>query len=67
MMRKTIGVFAMIALIIALIGTWTRFAPIPTEAVTAAGLNPSTGPISPYELMSKNRKTLANQYYRDPF
>jgi hypothetical protein len=67
MMRKTIGVFATMAFVIALIGMWMRFAPVATESVTAAGLPPSTGPISPLELMSRSSKELPNQYYGDPF
>ncbi len=66
-MRKAVGVFATTALIIALIGMWVRSAPVATESVTAAGVKLSTGAISPFELMSKNRKALPNQYYRDPF
>ncbi len=64
-MRKAVGVFATMALIIALIGM--RFAPVATEAVTAAAVKPSTGAISPFELMSRSSKALPNQYYRDPF
>jgi hypothetical protein len=67
MMRKAIGVFATMALIVALIGMWMRFAPVATESVTAAGVQPSTGAISPFELMSRSSKALPNQYYRDPF
>ena len=66
-MRKTVGVFVTMALIIALMGMWVRSAPIATESVTAAGDQSSTGAISPFELMSKNHKALPNQYYRDPF
>jgi hypothetical protein len=67
MMRKAIGVFLTMAVIIAFVGMWMRFAPVATESVTAAGPKPSTGAISPFELTSKNRKALPNQYYRDPF
>ena len=66
-MRKAVEIFAATALIIALIGMWMRFAPIATEPVTAAGIKPSTGAISPFELMSRSSKALPNQYYRDPF
>ena len=34
---------------------------------TAAGVKPSSGTISPSELMSKSSKALPNQYYKDPF
>ena len=67
MMRKAVGVFVTTALIIALIGMWVRFAPVVTESVTAAGVQPSTGTISPFGLRSKNGKVLPNQYDRDPF
>ena len=66
-MRKAIGVFLTIAVIIAFVGMWMRFAPVATESVTAAAVQPSTGAISPSELMSKSDKALPNQYYRDPF
>jgi len=67
MMRIAVGVFVTTALTIALIGMWGRFAPVVTESVTAAGVQPSTGAISPSELMSRSDKALPNQYYRDPF
>jgi hypothetical protein len=67
MMRKAIGIFATMALIIALFGMWMRFAPLATQSVTAKGVKPSTGAISPSELMSRSSKALPNQYYRDPF
>jgi hypothetical protein len=67
MMRKAVGVFATIALIIALIGVWMRFTPVATKSVTATGAPPSPGTISPLELMSRSSKELPNQYYRDPF
>jgi hypothetical protein len=67
MMRKAIGVFVTMALIIALVGMWMRSAPVATESVAAAGVKPPTGAISPLELMSRSSKTLTNQYYRDPF
>jgi len=51
----------------ALIGMSVRFGPAATRSVTAAGVQPPTGAISPIELMSKNGKALPNQYYRDPF
>jgi hypothetical protein len=66
-MRKAVGVLATVALIAALAGIWVRFGPVATEAVTAAGVQPSTGAISPLELMSRSSKTLPSQYYRDPF
>jgi hypothetical protein len=46
------------ALIIALIGTWLRFAPVTTEALTAAEIQPLSNAISPFELMLKNGKSL---------
>jgi hypothetical protein len=67
MMRKAIGVFLTVALIIALVGMWMRSAPVATESVTAAAAQPPAGAISPFELMSKSRKALPNQYYPDPF
>ncbi len=66
-MRKAISVLATIALIVALIGIWVRFGPVATEAVTAAGVHPSTRAISPLELMSRSSKPLPSQYYSDPF
>ena len=66
-MRKEVGVLATIALIAALIGIWVRFGPVATEAVTAAGVQPSTGAIHPLELMSRSSKELPSQYYGDPF
>jgi hypothetical protein len=67
MMRKTVTIFVTIPLIVALIGMWVKFAPIATEAVTAAGVEHRTGAISPFELTLNNRKALPNQYYADPF
>jgi len=66
-MRKAIAVFATTALIIVLIGIWMRLAPVATEAVTAAPVQPSTGAILPFELMSTSSKALPSQYYSDPF
>ena len=66
-MRKALAVFVTMALIIALVGMWVKFAPIATEAVTAAGIEPLTAAISPFELTLKNRKALPDQYYADPF
>jgi hypothetical protein len=63
MMSKAIGVFAMIALIIALIGMWLRFAPIATEAMTAAEVQPLSNAISPFELTLKNGKSLPDGYH----
>jgi len=62
-MRKTVGVFTTMALIIALIGIWMRSAPVATESMTAARLRPSTGPISPFELTLKDGKLLPNAYH----
>jgi len=67
MMRKAAGVLATIALIVALIGIWARFGAVAPDAVTAAGVQPSAGAISPLELMSRSSKALPRQYYRDPF
>jgi hypothetical protein len=67
MMRKAVGVFAMMGLIILLVGMWMKSAPIATEAVTVVKPKPSSGAISPFELMSRSSKALPNQYYRDPF
>jgi hypothetical protein len=66
-MRKAIAVFATTALITVLVGIWMRFAPVATEAVTASRVQPSTGAISPSELMSRSSKALPSQYYSDPF
>ena len=44
-MRKGAGIFATIALIIALIGIWAKFAPVGTKSVTAAGVEPSISSI----------------------
>jgi hypothetical protein len=66
-MRKVFHVFATMAVIIALIGMWVRFAPIATQSVTAERAEPSARMIAPFELMSRTSKALPNQYYRDPF
>jgi hypothetical protein len=66
-MRKVFYVFAMMALIILIIGMWVRFAAVTTQSTTAERAKPSAGAIVPFELMSKTSKTLPNQYYRDPF
>jgi len=66
-MRKAAAIFATIALIIALIGMWAKFAPIATKSVTAAGIEPSTSSTSPFELMSRSSKALPKQYYEEPF
>jgi hypothetical protein len=50
MMRKAVTVLVTIALIIALVGMWVKFALVATESVTAAGVEPPTGAISPFEL-----------------
>jgi hypothetical protein len=60
-------VFATMALIIAAVAMWLSFAPVATESVTAAAVEPSTGAISPFELTLRNGKTLPHQYYADPF
>jgi hypothetical protein len=62
MMSKAIGVFAMMALIIALIGMWLRFAPVTTEAVTAAEVQPLSNPISPFALTPENGQSLPDGY-----
>ena len=61
-MSKAIGVFAMMALIIALIGMWLRFAPVTTEAVTAAEVQPLSNPISPFALTPENGQSLPDGY-----
>ena len=66
-MRKVFHVFATMAVIIALIGMWVRFAPVATQSLTAERAEPSARMISPFELMSRTSKALPNQYYRDPF
>jgi hypothetical protein len=66
-MRKAIAVSVTTVLIFALIGMWMRFAPVANESVTAAGVQPSSGVISPFELMSGSSNALPKQYYRDPF
>lgn len=66
-MRRTVATLVTIALIVALAMVWIKSAPIPPELVTAAGVKPSTGAISPSELMSKKQQTLPKQYYEDPF
>lgn len=55
-MRKAVATPVTIALIVALAMVWIRSAPIATELVMAAGVKPSTGAISPSELMSKSSK-----------
>jgi hypothetical protein len=67
MMSKAISVFAMMALIIALIGVWLRFAPITTEAVTAAKVQPLSNAISPFELTLKNGKSLPAGYHEGDY
>jgi hypothetical protein len=66
-MRKAIAVSVTTALIFALIGAWMRFALVATESVTAPGAQPSSGAISPFELMSGSSNALPKQYDRDPF
>ena len=58
-----IGIFATMALIIALIEMWMRSAPIATESVTAAKVQTSSGAISPIELTLKNSKSLPDAYH----
>lgn len=58
---------AAVALIVALAEVWIKSAPITAELATAAGVKPSSGTISPSELMSKSSKALPNQYYKHPF
>jgi hypothetical protein len=53
MMSKAIGVFATMALIVAVIGIWLRFEPVATEPMTAAGAQAVSNPIFPLELMLK--------------
>jgi len=60
------SIFAMIALIIALIGMWAKFAPV-AKSVTTAGVEPSTSQTSPVQLMSRSSKALPKQYYKGPF
>jgi hypothetical protein len=48
------------ALIIALIGMWLRFAPVTTEAVE---VQPLSNAISPFELTLKNGKSLPDGYH----
>ena len=66
-MRKAIAVSVTTALIIALIGMWMRSAPVATKAATAAGIKPSTGTISSFELTSGNRKAPASAYPESDF
>ena len=66
-MRRAVGVFATMALIIVLVSMWMKPVPIAVEALTAARPTPSPDVISPFELMSRTSKSLPNQYYRDPF
>jgi hypothetical protein len=66
-MRKAIAVSVTTALIFALIGMWMRFAPDVAESVTAPGAQPSSGAVSPFELMLASSKALPKQYYKDPF
>jgi hypothetical protein len=67
MMRKAIAISLLTALLFAVIGMWVRFGPVAGKSVTAAGVQSSTGAISPFELMSRSSTTLPSQYYRDPF
>jgi hypothetical protein len=51
MMRKTVGVFSTVALIMAAVGTWAKLASVAGEPVVAATVAPSGAAISPLELM----------------
>jgi hypothetical protein len=62
-MRKIFHIFAMTALIVALIGMWLRFAPVTTEAVTAAEVQPLSNAIYPFELTLKNGTSLPDGYH----
>lgn len=72
-MRKIFCVFVMTAVIIALIGMWTKFASVPTESLTvarvetAAAAQPSTSPTSQPERTSGNPKALPVQYPESDF
>jgi len=66
-MRKVFHVFATMAVIIALIAMWVRFASVATRSVTAERPESSAAATAPFELMSRASKALPNQYYRDPF
>jgi len=63
MMRKTVTVFVTIALLIAFVGMWVKFASVATEAVTAAEVQPLSNAISPFELTLKNGTSLPDGYY----
>jgi hypothetical protein len=62
MVRKAVGAFVTAADAIALIGTWMRFAPVATEAPTAAGIEPSAGTSSLPERASGIRKEPLSTY-----
>jgi len=66
-MRTAVAAFVAVALIVAFAVVWIKSAPMTPELATAAGVKPSSGTISPSELMSKSSKGLPNQYYKDPF
>ena len=61
-MRKAIGIFATMALMIALIEMWMRSAPVATESATAAKVQTLSSAISPIKLTLKNSKSLPNAY-----
>ena len=63
MMSKAISVFATMALIVAVIGTWSRFAPVAPEPVTAAGVQAASNAISPLELALRNGESLPDAYH----
>ena len=58
-----IRIFATLAVIIALIETWMRPAPVATESITAAKVQTSSGPISPIEFTLKNSESLPDAYH----
>ena len=62
-MRKAIGVFATMALMIALIEVSMRSAPVATESATAAKVQTLSRAISPIELTLKNSKSLPDAYH----
>jgi hypothetical protein len=66
-MRKAVGIFATMALIIALIEIWMRSAPVATESATAVGVQPSPGAVSRFELMSRNHEAPASEHAESDF
>jgi hypothetical protein len=57
-----IRIFATLAVIIALIETSMRPAPVATESITAAKVQTSSKPVSPVELTLKNSELLPDAY-----